>query len=161
MLLYDPKTSRWHLDDELYSGFAVSYYEDGTFKEKFGILNGRKHGQSIHCYKDGHYRLVANYQDGKLDGDKKSWSSDSLHTLVSHFKFVSGKPHGEQLKWYLTGELFTKQHMNMGEEEGLQQAFRTNGDLYANYEARNGRIFGLKKSALCYSLEDEEIKLNK
>lgn len=49
----------------------------------------------------------------------------------------------------------------MGREEGLQQAFRRNGYLYANYEARNGRIFGLKKAALCYGLEDENIQYEK
>ena len=46
----------------------------------------------------------------------------------------------------------------MGKEEGIQQAFRKNGDLFANYEAREGRIFGLKKAALCFGLEDEKIQ---
>ena len=49
----------------------------------------------------------------------------------------------------------------MGQEEGLQQAFRKNGDLYANYEAKEGRIFGLKKAALCFGLQNEEIKTKK
>ena len=46
----------------------------------------------------------------------------------------------------------------MGKEEGIQQAFRKNGDLFANYEAKEGRIFGLKKAALCFGLEDENIQ---
>ena len=49
----------------------------------------------------------------------------------------------------------------MGKEEGIQQAFRKNGDLFANYEARAGRFFGLKKSALCYELEDEDVQFEK
>ena len=48
----------------------------------------------------------------------------------------------------------------MGKEEGIQQAFRKNGDLYANYEAKNGRIFGLKKASLCFGLENQKIKNN-
>lgn len=46
----------------------------------------------------------------------------------------------------------------MGMEEGIQQTFRKNGALYANYEAKEGRIFGLKKAALCYGLEDQSIQ---
>ena len=46
----------------------------------------------------------------------------------------------------------------MGREEGLQQGFRKNGVVYANYEARDGRFYGLKKAKLCYGLEDENIK---
>lgn len=47
----------------------------------------------------------------------------------------------------------------MGKEEGLQQAFRENGVLFANYEAKDGRVFGLKKAKLCFGLEDESIQL--
>lgn len=49
----------------------------------------------------------------------------------------------------------------MGKEEGMQQAFRKNGDLFVNYEARNGRIFGMKKAALCFGIEDKNIQYEK
>lgn len=49
----------------------------------------------------------------------------------------------------------------MGKEDGIQQAFRENSALYANYEAKEGRIFGLKKTALCFGLEDENIQYEK
>ena len=48
----------------------------------------------------------------------------------------------------------------MGKEKGIQRAYRKNGALYANYEAKNGRIFGLKKASLCFGLEDQQIKKN-
>jgi len=96
-----------------------------------------------------------------LHGDKKVWSQDSAHILLTHYTFQNGSAHGEQKKWYPTGELFKVLHLNMGKEEGIQQAFRKNGALFANYEAREGRIFGLKKAALCYGLEDEQVKLSK
>ncbi len=37
-------------------------------------------------------------------------------------------------------------------------AFRKNGVLFTNYEARNGSVFGLKKAALCFGLADENIQ---
>ena len=157
-LFYNIKNSSWTLNDELYSGYAVSFYPKKNLKEKFGILNGKTQNQAIQWFSDGHYKYLANYHKGKLHGEKKSWSTDSIHILVSHLKYVNGKPHGEQKKYYPTGELFKKLNLNMGKEEGLQQAFRKNGALYANYEAREGRIFGLKKSKLCFQLDDEEVQ---
>ena len=54
--------------------------------------------------------------------------------------------------------IFQKINLNMGREEGVQQAFRKNGALFANYEAKDGRIFGLKRATLCFSLEEEDIQ---
>ena len=59
------------------------------------------------------------------------------------------------------GRALQKAELKNGKEEGMQQAFRKNGVAYANYEAREGRIFGLKKTALCYGLEDENLKSKK
>jgi len=160
-LFYNTKNSRWTLNDQSYSGYAISFYQDSTLKEKFGILNGRKQNQAIEWFSDGHFKHVTHYQKGKLHGEKKSWSHDPPHILVSHLNYVSGKAHGEQKKWYPTGELFKKLHLNMGKEEGLQQAFRKNGVLFANYEAREGRIFGLKKAALCFGIENEIVQYEK
>lgn len=157
-LNYDNSTSQWTLNNGLYSGYAITYYRDSILKEKFGILNGRMQNEAIEYYPDEHYKHLSHYHEGKLHGPKKFWSADSSHILLSHLNYVSGKLHGEQRKWYPTGELFKKLNLNMGREEGIQQAFRINGDLYANYEAKNGRIFGLKKAALCFGIEDEKVK---
>lgn len=157
-LYYNTQTSLWIWNEQLYSGYAVTFYDNGMLKEKFGILDGKKQNESILWYPDGHYKQVANYHKGKLHGEKKSWSSDSTHTLVSHLNYHLGKGHGVQKKWYRSGEIFKILNLEMGKEAGIQQAFRKNGDLFANYEAREGRIFGLKKSALCFGLDDEKIE---
>lgn len=159
ILTYDNKISLWLLNERPFSGYAVSYYPNNSLKEKIGILNGKKQNEAIHWYADGHYKNITSYHEGKLHGDKKVWSQDSAHVLLTHYIFQNGRAHGEQKKWYPTGELFKVLHLNMGKEEGIQQAFRKNGALYANYEAREGRVFGLKKAGLCYGLEDEQIKL--
>ncbi|WP_053002602.1 toxin-antitoxin system YwqK family antitoxin [Kordia jejudonensis] len=157
-LTYHPETSLWTLNNLPYSGFAVSYYPDHSLKEKFGIFNGVKQNEFLQWFPDGHLKSSTNYHLGKLHGEKKIWSSDSAHVLIAHFNYDTGKAHGVQKKWYATGELYKILHLNQGKEEGMQQAFRKNGVLYANYEAREGRIFGLKKAALCFGLEDEKVK---
>lgn len=157
VLFFDKSISRWNLNEDLFSGHVVHYNKEGVLIERFSILNGKKQNQSIQYFADGHYQYLSNYHEGRLHGEKKSWSSDSTHILLSHLNYVDGKAHGEQKKWYPTGELFKKVNLNMGREEGLQQGFRKNGDLFANYEAINGRTFGLKKTALCFGLEDQKI----
>ena len=160
-LNYNRKISLWTLNNTHYSGFAVNYYADSTLKEKMGILNGKIEGQSLTFYEDGHLKQLSSYHNGKLNRVKKNWSRDSSHLVLSHLNYQFVNPHGEQTTWYPTGELHKKLNMNMGKEDGIQQAFRKNGALYANYEAKEGRIFGLKKTALCYGLEDENIQYEK
>lgn len=160
-LQYTFKTSLWTLNDVPYSGFVVSYYPNGSLKEKFGVLHGVKQQKFMQWYADGHLKNVTEYHLGKLHGEKKIWASDAAHLLIAHLKFDSGKAHGEQKKWYATGELYKILNLHKGKEQGMQQAYRKNGVLYANYEARSGRIFGLKKAALCFGLEDEEVQYEK
>lgn len=155
-LHFNRKKSIWTLDNQLFSGYAVGYYPDSTLKEKIGFLEGRKQNKATVYYPDGQERFVQHYYRGKLHGEKKIWSADTSHTLLAHLNYHFGKAHGAQKKWYSTGEIFKILHLNEGKEEGIQQAFRKNGDLFANYEARAGRIFGLKKAALCFGLEDEK-----
>ena len=157
-LHYNKKTSLWTLEEALFSGYAVSYFEDSTLMQKVGILNGKKQNESKDYFPDGHLKYLANYHQGKLHGEKKTWSVDSTHILIAHLNYHLGKVHGVQKKWYPTGELFKVHHINMGKEEGIQQAFRKNGVLFANYEAKEGRIYGLKKAALCFGIEDENIQ---
>ncbi|MFY0592311.1 toxin-antitoxin system YwqK family antitoxin [Roseivirga sp.] len=158
MLQYDPKISLWLLNGKPFSGFAISHYEDGSLMEKIGILDGKRENKVIKWYPDGHFKNITNYHEGKLHGEKKVWTSDSSHVLIAHYNFYLGRAHGKQRKWYSTGEPYKILTLNMGKEEGIQQAFRENGALYANYEARGGRIFGLKKAALCYGLEEESFQ---
>ncbi|MBB4080570.1 antitoxin component YwqK of YwqJK toxin-antitoxin module [Lewinella aquimaris] len=161
LLTYDNKASLWTLKDQPYSGYIVSFHQDSTLKEKIGIRAGKKQNQAIRWYADGHLQEVANYQEGKLHGEKQTWSPDAQHVLIAHLHYRAGRPHGEQRQWYPTGELYKKLNLNMGKEAGIQQAFRPNGDLYANYEAKDGRVFGLKKASLCYGLEDGNLTFTK
>ena len=46
-LHYNNKTSIWTLNDQRYSGYAVSFYQDSILKEKIGILEGKKQNQAI------------------------------------------------------------------------------------------------------------------
>lgn len=136
-----------------YSGAAVDLYDNEQIAESVAYVEGKKHGPSKKYFDNGVLSFEANYSQGKLDGLSKSyWKDGSLRSATF---FVEGIVHGTQRQWYKSGQLFKELNYNMGVEEGMQKAWRENGAIYNNYEAKNGRIFGLKRAALCYELEEE------
>ena len=158
-LKYNNTTSEWYFKGNLYSGFIVDYYNDKTLKLKMAVHKGKRQNKTEKWHPNGKLMEVSNYQKGKLNGEKKVWASNNKHTLISQFNFYLGKAHGEQRKWYPSGEIYKIMNFDKGIASGMQRAYRKNGALYANYEARNGRIYGLKKAKLCYSLENEKVQL--
>lgn len=159
---FDRSNSQWFhpKDSSKVSGYVVSRYPDGAIAEKFGVVNGRKEGVSISYFVNGQVRFSESFRNNRLNGEVKRWTLENGYQLVAQLNYKEGKLDGEQKKWYSTGELHKLMNLSVGREEGLQQAFRKNGALYANYEARNGRVFGMKRSNLCYELDNEKVVYN-
>lgn len=147
----------WTLQGKLYSGYAVQSYPNGSIKARIGFFNGKKQGISRGYYPDGQLRQLTPYHQNLVHGEARNWFGTEEHSLLAVRNFYLGKLHGTFKKWYKSGQLFKVMNYNMGKEEGMQQAFNENGDIYANYEAKNGRSFGLKRSMLCFALADEKI----
>lgn len=158
-VLFNKMNSRWihKSDSSLVSGYIVDYYSPDTVAMRFGLVNGEREGVLHAYFPNGERKFLETYKSNKLNGAVQRWTQENGYQLIAHLHYVDGKLHGEQKKWYDTGELHKRTNVSMGKEEGLQQAFRKNGALYANYEARNGRIFGMKRSNLCYELDDEKV----
>jgi hypothetical protein len=145
------------LDTNLFSGYGVDYYPSGKLKSKTAFANGEKQGLAVVYFEDGHLKSQAFYHRNKLHGEKKNWAGTAHHHLMASRTYQLGLAHGEHTKWYGNGQVFKIMRYHMGKEKGLQQAFLENGTLYANYEAKNGRSFGLKKSMLCFEVNEEEV----
>lgn len=149
---------QWKLDNIPYSGYGLSYFSNGQLQSKIGFVNGKKEGQATEYFEDGHPKSITSYHKNMMHGEVKNWSGAKGHSKLAVRNFYLNKPHGTHEKWYPNGNLMKVITYNMGHEEGLQQAFLENGKIYANYEAKNGRTFGLKRSILCYELEDGIVK---
>lgn len=155
---FDNKKSRWlGTDSSLVSGYVLELYPDGTPYKKFGVVDGKKMGEQITWFPDGKIQFLETFNENRMHGVVKRWTREEGYQLVAELNYYEGRLHGKQLKWYTTGEVHKIMNLHHGKEEGMQQAFRKNGALYANYEALNGRVFGLKRSNLCYELKNEEI----
>jgi hypothetical protein len=44
--------------------------------------------------------------------------------------------------------------------EDLDASGGQNGKLFSNYQYVDGRVFGLKRSNMCFGLKDEKISIN-
>lgn len=157
-LTLNQQEGKWYYNDQPYSGFAVKFYSNGQLAEKVGFQGGKREGKAVFYYDNGLVSKIANFRANKLHGVVNNWSPNPSSIKIVESNYVNGVRHGVQKKWYPNGQLFKEMNINMGVEEGMQKAWRANGKLYINYEAKNGRIFGLKKANLCYALEDEEVQ---
>ncbi len=151
-----PNTGQWLYVGRPFNGFAITRHPNGVVAEKIGFYEGKKQGTAIKWYADGALAGKKNYVENRLEGVARTWWPNGALSSESHY--VNRQRHGKQIKWYPSGQMARMMHFDQGKEEGLQQAWLRTGKLYANYEAKNGRFFGLKRSNLCYQLEDETIQ---
>lgn len=141
--------------NKVFTGLSVDLYSDGSIREKIEYKNGKRNGSIARWFPSGIKSYEGNYINNKLSGTILSWWANG--NLRKENNFDNGKLHGIQKQWYQSGKKFKVLNINQGKEEGIQTAWRENGKIYTNYEARDGRIYGLKRANLCYQLESEEL----
>ena len=147
---------KWYYDGKPYNGYAIVRHSNGKLAERTGFYEGKRQGPSYTWFDNGSLASQKNYVENRLEGTAETWWSNGQQSAASNYK--NRQRHGEQLKWYPDGQMARRQHFVHGKEEGLQQAWLRTGKLYANYEAKNGRFFGLKRSNLCYQLKNEVVQ---
>lgn len=57
--------------------------------------------------------------------------------------------HGEYRTFTIDGKPYELKHFRLGKEDGLQQAWDERGELYLNYEVKNGRRYGMVNAKPC------------
>jgi antitoxin component YwqK of YwqJK toxin-antitoxin module len=55
----------------------------------------------------------------------------------------------ERRTYYASGKPFELRHFYNGREEGVQQVWTEDGELYINYEMKNGRRYGTINARPC------------
>lgn len=60
----------------------------------------------------------------------------------------------ERRTFYPNGRPYEVRHFLNGKEEGLQQAWTEDGELFVNYEMRNGRRYGFINARPCRPVEE-------
>ncbi|WP_435624875.1 toxin-antitoxin system YwqK family antitoxin [Flagellimonas sp.] len=156
LLVLNKIEGKWYYQGVPFGGYAIQTNDTGQLIEKIGFVNGKRQGLALKWHSNGLISSEKYYQENRLEGTTKTWWPNGQQSTESNYS--NRQRHGIQKKWYPSGQIARIMRFNQGKEEGLQQAWLQTGKLYANYEAKNGRFFGLKRSNLCYQLEDEVVQ---
>ncbi len=144
---------KWYYKGAPFNGYSMKFHPNGNAEERLGFYKGKREGIAKRWSENGVLRVESYYIQNRLVGSYKSWWENGV--LGSEANYVNGKMKGIAKEWYPSGQLAKERHLIDGMEDGLQKAWLKNGKLYVNYEAKNGRIFGMKRANSCYQLENE------
>lgn len=159
LLFLDQHHGTFFYQGKPFTGVAESFYPNGVKAKETSFRAGKKQGISRKWFSDGQISFEAQYLRNRLHGMAKTWWKNGQ--LRSWAQFNKGILEGTVKEWYKSGAKFKEMHYVQGKEEGLQKAWRENSKIYNNYEAKNNRIFGLKRANLCYELKDENVQYKK
>lgn len=149
---------KWYYNNQPFNGYSVKFHSNGTLLERLGFYKGKREGVARRWSKNGVLRSESYYNQNRLVNVYKSWWENGEQAEESNY--INGVKQGVEKKWFSSGQLAKLRRLVDGKEEGIQQAWLSNGKLYVNYEAKNGRIFGMRRANSCYKLEDEVIIRN-
>lgn len=138
-----------------YNGYVETYYSNGKIEEKSPYASGKLEGISYEWFTSGTLQSARLYVKGEKDGTHYGWYADGQKRF--EYNFANGLTEGMCTDWYPDGNKWREAKFKNGDEVRVK-AWRTNGKLYANYEIKEGVIYGLNNSNLCYSLTDGQGK---
>lgn len=147
----------YHVNSKPYSGYIKEIYENGRTSRVMSLANGRQHGIARTFFPNGEIQDIRSYKANKSYGRHYGYWENGH--LKFDFVYINDKREGYNKQWYRTGKPYAFLNFKDDREDGMQQAWRENGKIYINYEAKDGFRYGLQKSALCYTLINEKLKL--
>ncbi|MEP1489618.1 MAG: hypothetical protein ABJK28_14445 [Algibacter sp.] len=157
-LVLNGNKGKWYYKEKPFNGYSLKFHENGVLEEKWGFYNGKREGIAKRWTKNKKLQVESYYKNNRLTGVYKSWYENGV--LGSQCYYEDGVKQGEDKKWYSNGQLAKFRNLVDDKENGIQKAWLANGKLYVNYEAKNGRMFGMRRANSCYKLEDEIVVKN-
>jgi antitoxin component YwqK of YwqJK toxin-antitoxin module len=91
------------------------------------------------------------YRDGRKTGRHVSFWPGGAPRVRTHY--VDDMIEGEYRSFHQNGRIAELRRYLRGREAGLQQAWTAQGELFLNFEVRNGRHYGLINSRPCLPVE--------
>jgi antitoxin component YwqK of YwqJK toxin-antitoxin module len=149
----------YYLNGKPFSGYIKEYYDNHQVKMMGSYFNGKQHGITLTYYENGNLRDSRSYKENKSFGKHFGYWENGNPKF--EFYYLNDKREGPNKQWYQSGQPYAFLHFKDDKEDGMQQAWRENGKIFINYESKDGFRYGLQKSNLCYTLEDEKFKTAK
>jgi antitoxin component YwqK of YwqJK toxin-antitoxin module len=116
------------------------------------VFEGQPDRIEYRWYDNGRLESVRPFRGDKKVGRHRTFWPDGTPRLDA--RYVDDAYDGEYRSWYSSGQPSELRHFVEGRESGRQQAWTPTGVLYLNYEARNGRHYGLMNARPCLAIHE-------
>ena len=146
----------YYFKNKTYSGFIKELYETNTLKNYGTYFKGKQHGTTKTYFPDGKIATERSYKNGLSYGRHVGYWENGK--MKFDFIYIDDKREGKQKQWYESGIQYFELNFTDDQENGMQKVWSENGKLYINYEVKDGIRYGLQKSALCFTLKNEQLK---
>jgi hypothetical protein len=122
----------------LFSGWMVESYPDGSLCSRSAVSNGLLHGVSEGYYTNGQIQIREYYKNSVADGLRQKWYENGRQK--SKAMIVAGKLEGAFQSWHDNGTLAETIDMLQGQPDGEAWAFYSSGFARAKTEVRAGVV---------------------
>ena len=162
-----PQVVRSHINGQENGQWLFMYDSTQYLAWEMNYYMGEKHGKHIYMKKNGDTTKWENYKNGRLDGFKRTYYSDSrikrevnykLGVLDGAFKiynlegvvieeinYKTGKKHQESMYYYDDGKPLKIEHWNMGVKNGEFKIFYYQGHVQEERTFKKGKKEGWYK----------------
>ncbi|MDF3818740.1 hypothetical protein P3G55_02450 [Leptospira sp. 96542] len=137
-----------------FTGKLVDGKDPFSIKRITPFVGGKIDGIEKDIHPNGRLSAERKFSDGKRVGLHRGWYPNGNLRFEASYA-LSGKLHGKQKEWYESGKPYTYTEIKDGEEVG-KKIWREDGQLYANYVFKDGRIFGLTGGKLCNQIRGNQ-----
>ena len=108
--------------------------ETGDTLRQVTFQNNQRQGEALSFYPNGTLRERSNFQLNQLEGEVLSYYEDG--TLSEKTPFKANKPEGTSIRYYPNGSIESKTGYLAGQFHGIREEYNASGTLQyqANYE---------------------------
>ncbi len=131
------------ISDNLFSGTAVSYYQNGQKHKSAKYVEGQENGAFKEWYRNGRIEEVAEHMDGKYHGLRTKWYKTGQ--VESTYEYRDGKRHGTWKMWYGNGQMSATGEDRDGQDHGTYKRWHENGQQACIQELKDGVVHGVTK----------------
>lgn len=122
----------------LFTGYLVEHYPDGSLLSRSSVSNGLLNGVSEGWYTNGQIQIREHYLNSIADGRRQKWHENGQ--AKSEATVVQGKLEGTFRSWHENGQLAESIEMKQGHPEGTAWAFYRSGFVKAETQVRAGQV---------------------
>ena len=142
----------WFYQQAPFTGFIETYFSSGSLKSRQSFYKGKDEGLFLSYYEDGSKDAQRFYHHGEKDSINQGWWPNGNRRFEYHFK--DGICEGDFKEWYQSGKPLKHIVYHNGREES-GKGWRENGKIYMSFVVKDGRLYGMVNTNLCYSLKNE------